>query len=71
MKALKEKHKDNPQKFQQEMIKLFRENRINPVAGCLPMIIQMPIFFGLFYMLRSASELRHESFLWVKDLGEA
>ena len=69
MKELKEKYRDSPQKFQQEMLKLFREHRINPVAGCLPMLIQMPIFFGLFYMLRSASELRHESFLWVSDLS--
>lgn len=69
MKELKEKYKDNPQKFQQETIKLFKKYRVNPVAGCLPMIIQMPIFIGLFYMLRSASELRHESFLWVSDLS--
>ena len=69
MKELKEKYKDNPQKFQKEMLKLFREHRVNPVAGCLPMVIQMPIFVGLFYMLRTASELRHESFLWVSDLS--
>jgi len=69
MKALREKYKDNPQKFQREMLELFRKNQINPVAGCLPMVIQMPIFFGLFYMLRTASELRHESFLWVNDLS--
>ena len=69
MKELKEKYKDNPQKFQKEMLELFRKNKVNPVAGCLPMIIQMPIFIGLFYMLRTASELRHESFLWVSDLS--
>ncbi|WP_269526556.1 membrane protein insertase YidC [Coraliomargarita parva] len=71
MAALKEKYKDNPQKIQQETMKLFREHRVNPVAGCLPMFIQMPIFLGLFYMLRSASELRHEPFLWVPDLSQA
>ncbi|MGB0344294.1 MAG: membrane protein insertase YidC [Coraliomargarita sp.] len=70
MSELKEKHKDNPQKMQQETIKLFREHRINPVAGCLPILIQMPIFLGLFYMLRTASELRHEPFLWVSDLSQ-
>ena len=69
MAELKEKYKDNPQKLQQETLKMFKENQVNPVAGCLPMLIQMPIFLGLFYMLRSASELRHESFLWVSDLS--
>jgi len=69
MAELKEKYKDNPQKMQQETLKLFREHQVNPVAGCLPMLVQMPIFLGLFYMLRSASELRHESFLWVSDLS--
>jgi YidC/Oxa1 family membrane protein insertase len=69
MAELKEKYKDNPQKLQQETLKVFKENKVNPVAGCLPMLIQMPIFLGLFYMLRSASELRHESFLWVSDLS--
>lgn len=69
MAELKEKHKDNPQKMQQETLKLFKEHQVNPVAGCLPMLIQMPIFLGLFYMLRTASELRHEPFLWVSDLS--
>ena len=69
MAELKEKHKDNPQKMQQETLKLFREHQVNPVAGCLPMLIQMPIFLGLFYMLRTASELRFEPFLWVSDLS--
>lgn len=69
MAELKEKYKDNPQKMQQETLKLFKEHQVNPVAGCLPMLIQMPIFLGLFYMLRTASELRHEPFLWVSDLS--
>ncbi|TVP75079.1 MAG: membrane protein insertase YidC [Puniceicoccaceae bacterium] len=69
MAELKEKYKDNPQKMQQETLKLFREHQVNPVAGCLPMLVQMPIFLGLFYMLRTASELRHEPFLWVSDLS--
>jgi YidC/Oxa1 family membrane protein insertase len=70
MSELKEKYKDNPQKMQQETLKLFKEHQVNPLAGCLPMIIQMPIFLGLFYMLRTASELRHEPFLWVSDLAQ-
>jgi YidC/Oxa1 family membrane protein insertase len=71
MKALKEKFKDNPQKQQQEMMKLFKEHNVNPAAGCIPMLIQIPIFIGLFGMLRTASELRFASFLWVKDLSVA
>lgn len=70
MAELKEKYKDNPQKMQQETLKLFKEHQVNPLAGCLPILIQMPIFLGLFYMLRTASELRHESFLWVADLSQ-
>ena len=69
MAELKEKYKDNPQKMQQETLKLFREHQVNPVAGCLPILIQMPIFLGLFYMLRTASELRYAPFLWVSDLS--
>lgn len=70
MAKLKEKYKDNPQKMQQETLALFREHRVNPLAGCLPLFIQMPIFLGLFYMLRTASELRFEKFLWVQDLSQ-
>jgi len=69
MKALKEKFKDNPQRLQQETIKLFKEYRVNPAAGCLPILIQIPIFLGLFWMLRSASELRFAHFLWIQDLS--
>ena len=70
MAELKEKYKDNPKKIQEETLKLFREHQVNPVAGCLPLLIQMPIFLGLFYMLRTASELRYESFLWISDLSQ-
>ena len=49
---------------------LYRENNVNPVAGCLPMVIQMPVFIGLFTVLRSAVELRYASFLWIADLSE-
>lgn len=70
MKALQEKYKDNPQKKQQEMIKLFKQYKVNPAAGCLPILVQIPIFIGLFWMLRSASELRMAPFLWVQDLSQ-
>ena len=72
MKEIREKYKDNPQKLQKEMMGLYKKYEVNPlaqVAGCLPMMIQMPIFFGLFGMLRTASELRLESFLWIQDLA--
>lgn len=71
MAELKKKYEKNPQKLQQETMKLFREHGVNPLAGCFPVLIQMPIFLGLFYMLRTAAELRYESFLWVSDLSQA
>jgi len=70
IKELKEKYPDDPQKVQQEQMKLFSEYGINPVAGCLPMLLQIPIFFGLFTMLKSAVEFRHEGFMWITDLTE-
>lgn len=69
MKALKEKFPDDTQKQQQMMMELYKLNKINPVAGCLPMVAQIPIFFALFYMLRSAAELRFADFLWIADLS--
>lgn len=69
--ALKEKYKDDPTKFSQKQMEFFRENKINPVAGCLPMLVQLPVFFGLFMMLRTAIELRGASFLWAADLSKA
>ena len=71
MAELKKKYENNPQKMQQETMRLFKEHGVNPLAGCLPILIQMPIFLGLFYMLRTAAELRYESFLWVSDLSQA
>ena len=69
IKELKEKHKGNPQKAQQETMKLFKEHRINPAAGCLPLLVQLPIFLGLYFMLRTSSELRFAPFLWIPDLS--
>lgn len=70
IQELKEKHPNDPQKMQQEQMKLFSEYGINPVGGCLPMLGQIPIFFSLFAMLKSAVEFRHESFLWINDLSQ-
>ncbi|MFW5883109.1 MAG: YidC/Oxa1 family insertase periplasmic-domain containing protein [Verrucomicrobiota bacterium] len=71
MKELREKYKDNPQKMQRETLALFKQHRVNPAAGCLPLLMQIPIFLGLFWMLRTASELRFADFLWVQDLSQA
>ncbi len=68
MKEIQEKYKDDQQRQSQEMMKLYKDYGINPVGGCLPIFIQIPIFFGCLYMLQSAAELRGQSFLWVKDL---
>jgi len=70
MAKLKEKYKDDPQRMNAEMMKLYKEHKINPFSGCLPMLVQIPVFFALFAMLRSAIELRGTSFLWVKDLSQ-
>jgi YidC/Oxa1 family membrane protein insertase len=70
MQELKEKYKDDPTRMNQEVMKLYKQYGINPVGGCLPMLIQIPIFFGLFKMLGQAVELRNAKFLWVKDLSQ-
>jgi YidC/Oxa1 family membrane protein insertase len=70
MQALKEKYKDNPQRLQQETMLLYKENKVNPMGGCLPMFIQIPVFIALFGVLRSAIELRFSRFLWISDLSE-
>lgn len=70
MKELKEKYPDDPNKLNTEMMGLYRKYGINPLGGCLPMFIQIPIFFGFFKMLDYAVELRNERFLWVDDLSQ-
>ena len=69
MQAMREKYKDNPQKMQAETLRLFKENKVNPVGGCIPILITIPFFIGFFTMLQSASELRFASFLWAHDLS--
>jgi YidC/Oxa1 family membrane protein insertase len=70
MKEIREKFKDNPQRLQQETWNLYRENKVNPMASCLPMLVQIPVFIALFTVLRSAVELRYAPFLWIADLSE-
>ncbi|MDF3128977.1 membrane protein insertase YidC [Kiritimatiellaeota bacterium B1221] len=70
MKELKEKYKNNPQKLNAEMSAFYKENKVNPMAGCLPMLVQIPVFISLYGVLRVAVELRFAEFLWIKDLSE-
>jgi YidC/Oxa1 family membrane protein insertase len=69
VKELQAKYKDKPQKLQQETMAMYREHKVNPLGGCLPMLVQIPVFFALFNVLRSAIELRYAGFLWVADLS--
>ena len=69
--ALKEKHKDEPQKMSEATMKLYKEAGVNPLAGCLPLLIQMPIFFALYAVLIRTIELRQEPFIfWIRDLAQ-
>ncbi len=70
MQELRDKYKDDPTRMNQEVMKLYKQYGINPVGGCLPMVIQIPIFFGLYKMLSQAVELRNAKFLWVRDLSQ-
>lgn len=70
MKALQARYKDDKPQLQQEMAKLYKEEKVNPLSGCLPIFLQIPIFFALYKVLRIAIEMRHEPFfLWIKDLS--
>jgi len=69
MKAIQEKYKGEPEKMQKKMMEFYRENKVNPVSGCLPMLVQIPVFIGFFTMVRSAIELRGATFLWATDLS--
>ncbi|MDX1681440.1 MAG: membrane protein insertase YidC, partial [Akkermansiaceae bacterium] len=70
MDELREKYKDDPNKLNMETMGLYRKYGINPLGGCLPMLLQIPIFFGFFRMLQYAVELRGHGFLWVPDLSQ-
>ena len=71
MTALKEKYSDDQQKLNQEMMKLYKDQKVNPLGGCLPLVFQMPILFSLFNVFRGAIELRQAGFvLWMTDLSQ-
>ena len=72
MNQIKTKYKNNPALQQQKMAALFQENKINPLAGCLPLLIQMPVLMSVFMVFRNTIEFRGESFfLWINDLSAA
>jgi YidC/Oxa1 family membrane protein insertase len=69
LKDIQERYKSDPQRMQQEMFKLYREHGVNPLGGCWPMLLPMPVFLALFFVFQNAIELRGTSFLWVPDLS--
>ena len=71
MAEIREKFKDDPQKMNKRVMEFMREHKINPMGGCLPILIQIPVFIGFFTMLRSAVELRGAQFLWACDLSQS
>jgi len=70
IEALRVTYKDNPQKLNKEIMELYREHKVNPLGGCLPLLLQMPIFFALYQVLMRSVALRGANFLWIKDLSE-
>ena len=69
MKELKEKYGKDPKKFQIKTMELYKKEKVNPLGGCLPMLIQIPIFFSIYRVLVNAIELKGASFLWIHDLS--
>ena len=69
MKELQERYKDDPQKLQAEMMKLYKEHGVNPFGGCWPMLLPMPILLALFFVFQNTIELRGTAFLWLPDLS--
>lgn len=68
LKEIREKYKNEPMVAQAKMSELYKEHKVNPMGGCLPMLIQIPVFIALYYALGSAAELRQQSFWWINDL---
>jgi YidC/Oxa1 family membrane protein insertase len=67
---LRTKHEKNPQKLNQEIMKLYGENKVNPMGGCLPLLLQMPVFICLYQMIWRSVLFKGAGFLWIKDLSE-
>ncbi|HUO03381.1 MAG TPA: membrane protein insertase YidC, partial [Rhizomicrobium sp.] len=70
MEEIRKRHKEDPQRQQQEMMELYKREKVNPVAGCLPMLIQIPVFFSLYKVLYVTIEMRQAPFYgWIHDLS--
>ncbi len=69
LKTLKDRYGDDRQKFQQEMMKIYKEEKINPLGGCLPILVQIPVFIALYWVLLESVELRQADWFWLKDLS--
>lgn len=69
MERIKEKFKDDKEKMNKEIMELYRRNKVNPLGGCLPMLLQFPVFIGLYNALLTPIELRHAPFMWINDLS--
>ncbi|MFH0762970.1 MAG: membrane protein insertase YidC [Candidatus Omnitrophota bacterium] len=70
IEELRKTYKDNPQKLNKEIMELYKQHKVNPFGGCLPLLLQMPIFFGLYQALMRSVALKGANFLWIKDLSE-
>lgn len=70
IKEIQQKYKDTPDKMNRKMMEFMKEHKVNPAAGCLPILIQLPVFIGFYKMLQSAIELRGAGFLWASDLSQ-
>ena len=71
LQEIQKKYKDQPEKLQKEMMKLYKEHGFNPLAGCVPMLLPMPVLITLFFVFRNTIQLRGESFLWLPNLAAA
>jgi YidC/Oxa1 family membrane protein insertase len=69
MKDVQTRHKDDPARLQQEMLKLYKEHKVNPLGGCLPMLLPFPILLALFFVFANTIEFRGVAFLWLPDLS--
>ena len=70
VKALQEKYKDNKERLQTEIASLYKENKVNPLSGCLPLIVQMPILMGIFFAIKEYTYQGTTSFLWIANLQQ-
>jgi len=67
---IKQEYKNDREKINMETMKIYSENKINPLSGCLPLLLQLPILFALFMLLQSYAPIKEESFLWLSELGQ-